>query len=268
MPVFSDGYFLKAPENPEAAPCRWIVEADSDGSGKLWVPVSASVWRTAFSGGGSHALQLYPGLRAAAPSGQGAFVTVDHGSAVLPAVLFAMVYLELGACMLCIVAAALLDREDTVRGIILTFVAGAGILTVAEAIAWESTGNCRAAADALLRMSALFSLELALGLFEDKLVLALFGASAVYTIAIAGADALYGIGWGEAFELAMGPEFCAVAFLLAVTAFCVRWAVMTRAQRMVLADAARYDDLWAAISSGEDSEKGLAAIREQVPHRA
>ncbi len=264
--VRANGYFFDAAADPAAAPCRWVVEADADGSGQRWDLVSASVWRTA-RGGGGQGLQFYPGLRAAPPTGPGSRLAVNHGDELLPAALFALVDLELAACMLCMVAAAFLDQEDSVRGIVLSFIAGAGLLTAAEAGVWLSAGNDRAAADAAMRIVALSSLGLALGLWEQRLVPALFAASAVYTVAIAGSNALYGAAGGDALERAVGPEYCAVAFALATVVLCMRWAVIARAERLVLADAARYDALWATISSGEEAEKSLAEIRGQVRNR-
>ena len=261
--VYSNGYFIDAAADLAAAPCRWVVEADADGSGRHWDPVSASVWRTARGSGGQQ-LQLYPELRAASPSRPWSRLAINHCDAVLPAALFALVDLELAACMLCMVAAAFLDQEDSVRGIVLTFIAGAGILTLAEAVAWFSVENNRAAADAAMRIAALSSLELALGLWEQRLVPALFAASTVYTVAIAGSSSLYGVAFGDALWRAVGPEYCAVAFALAIAALCVRWAVIARAERLVLADAARYDALWATICSGAEAEKFLAEIRGQV----
>lgn len=261
--VYSNGYFFDAAADPAAAPCRWVVEADADGSGRQWIPVSASVWRTARGSGGQQ-LQLYPELRAEPPAGQGSRLAVNHRDAVLPAVLFALVDLELAACMLCMVVAAFLDHEDSVRGIILSFIAGAGILTVAEAMAWFGFGNNRAAADASMRIVALLSLELALGLWEHRLVPALFAASAVYTVAIAASNSMYGVACEDALERALGPEYCAVAFALAISALLLRWAVITRAERLVLADAARYDAVWTDISAGEGAEKFLAEISGQV----
>ncbi len=261
--VYANGYFFDAAADLAAAPCRWVVEADADGSGQQWDPVSASVWRTA-RGSGGQMLQLYPGLRTASPPGPGSRLAVSHCDAVLPAALFALVDLELAVCMLCMVVAAFLDQEDSVRGIVLSFIAGAGILTIAEAVAWSSVGNNRAAAEAVMRIAALSSLELALGFWEKRLVPALFAASTVYTVAITASNLLYGVAYGDALERAVGPEYCAVAFVLAITALCVRWAVIARAERLVLADAARYDALWAAISSGEDAETLLSEIRRQV----
>ena len=258
-----NGYFFDASSNPESAPCRWIIDADTDGRGVEWNPVSASVWRTAHGGSGQ-GLQLYPGLRAAAPAGHGARVLVDHSVAVLPEALSALVDIDLAACMLCIVATANLEREDAVRSIILAFVAGAGILTAAEAIAWASVDDHRATWEMVLRIVALSTLELALGLWEHKLVPGLFAAAIMYTAAVAGSDALYGNSGGVSLMLALGQEYCSAAFLFAFVTLCVRWAVLVRAQRLVFADKEQYDALWAIVSSGAEAKEQLAELCEQV----
>jgi hypothetical protein len=270
--VDANGYYFDTPQGPGAAPCRWVVEAEGSGGagdsdsptgGGRWTAVSASVWRTA-RGGGRDALRLYPELHTAAPAAGGTRVVMDHGVAVLPSVISGLVDLELAACMLCMVGAARLEREDAVRGIVLTFIAGAAALTAAEAVAWAAAGDSRAEADAALRVAALATLGLALALWERHLVPTLFAAAAVYTAAIAAAESLYGADWLRAVEQAVGPEYCAVAFALAFGALVIRWAVLGRARRLVVADAARYNAIWADISGGEDARRLLSEIKEQV----
>jgi hypothetical protein len=193
---------------------------------------------------------------------------VDHGAAALPAALGALEGLELAAGMLCAVGAAALDREDAVRGVILSFVAAATALTAAEAAAWHGAGDARAAAGAALRAAALGVLGLGLAAWERRLVPALFAAAAAYTAAVAAGDMLYGESAGGALAGALGRGYCAVGFGLAASALGVRWAVMRGARRLVHADAARYEALWAAVLAGEDAERWLGEIREQVRRRA
>jgi hypothetical protein len=130
-------------------------------------------------------------------------------------------------------------------------------------VAWALwAGNLRAAALAALRIPAQAVLGGGLALQEGRLVRVLLAYAAAYVAAAAGSAAgLYGAPAGAAVAGALGPQYGAVSLAVAAAALCLRRAVLARARRLVFADAARYDALWAALTAGPDS---VEAIREQA----
>ena len=274
-PIDANGYYFLTPPRPAQPPCRWLMEVD-DGGGGGWVAVGASVWRTADSGGNG-AVDLFPGLSSAAAMGAaaGTRVDVDHGAATLPATLSALVDVVLAMCMVCVVGAARVGQEEAVRPVFLGFLLAAALLAAGESVAWGFVvGDWRAATLAGLRIPAQATLWIGLALWESRLVPVLGAYAVVYTAMEAiSAAALYGAPGGAALADALGSEYGGVAFAVALAALWLRRIVLARARRLVLADAAHYDALWAEVLAGEEALHSLADIRKQActpfaPHSA
>ena len=266
----ANGYFFVVEGGAAAAdrPLAWAVEA---ARGDGWDLVGASAWR--FNADCS--ADLFPQLPTTPTQGFLAERTETTGEGGLevkvdmrpPMRLWLPFEATYGTAVLCLVGcvlAGLLRREKMARTVLVLMLAVFSTIDVLRP-AWLlfSKADEREAASTALWLPADLVLLVGLAFFEHQLVRALLLYSFVGLASEVSREFLYEFGGGRiAFRILRGPYVVTLAVVIVVLAFRAR--AMSHARRLVARDKARYDAMWAAVSTDPVNGVWLVELQAEV----